>query len=158
MAADVPPMTIAMPTAVAPAPGFAWAGPYVGAMGSVNFCGGYCWGLVGGQFGNNWVSGAVLTGLEVQAGAWFSGDIGGFTQINARLGYILGNAVVYAEVGIGNYWPGLGGDGPYADVGGGVEFGLGPSLSIFGEVKFERVFFGADTIRTEAGLNFHIGN
>ena len=159
IAADVPVMPVLTPTVVAapPAPGFDWAGPYVGVNGGAAFCGGYCWGLVGVDAGYNWVSGSMLYGIEAQAGAYLY--LGPYVHATARAGYLIGpRALVYAEAGFGAYVPPWG-DGLYILGGGGIELAVGERFSVFGEVKAEWVFVHPYVdVRAEGGIHWHIGN
>ncbi|MGV8841120.1 MAG: hypothetical protein ACWA6X_12555 [Bauldia sp.] len=151
LAADVGPISLpATPPAVPlpSPPGFSFAGPYVGAYG----------GSVLGEFlqagiqgGFNFVRGPILIGAEAQVGAAFGGGLAFDGALNARLGAVLGERIlVYGEGGIefvGGFVYG---------VGGGVEIGIGQSISVFVEAKALGVL-GApiSAIGVQGGINWH---
>jgi hypothetical protein len=164
MAADVmAPIAATPPPPAAPiaAPGFDWAGLFIGAFGSVNFETGLglSWYNAGGQIGYNFVRGSMLVGATLQAGGWFVPGCcsGALIQGNARVGFVRDRLLIYALAGIGTYPPGS----PHVDVGAGVEVAAGDRLSVFGEARYEYFVGGGPPphfIRLEFGLNLHPGN
>ena len=167
MAADVPPMVIN--TAPPPPPvvvvqqGFDWAGPYVGAYAGRIFWfddgTDFTWAdwLFGGQAGYNIVFGRLLAGVEFRAGVIDNfGDLAFEGGATVRAGVILGDRVlVYAEVGLGT----VAFNEPFWTFGGGVEIGIGRSLSVFAEAAV-RDYIGEDGLEFMilGGVNFHLGN
>jgi hypothetical protein len=186
LAADVVPIVAPVEVvAPPPPPAFSWNGPYVGVFGvglifpaceeeiksgasslsEQEYC---CWDIpniygAGAQLGFNVVRNSFLIGAEVQVGAvfppYFEGPLFAVAA-NARAGFILGEKVLlYAEAGIGTT---VNPEIRFTTVGGGVEFGIGDRLSLFGEVK--AVMFpdgpigGHDrAIMGQIGLNIHLG-
>ena len=147
-AADIPMAPVAPPPPPAPvAPVFDWAGPYAGVYGGFFFGPGLI--QTGVQAGYNFVSGGFLAGIEASAGAVISGGIGFEGTLNARLGAILGSRVLlYAEAGFGYIVP----PGAFLiSVGGGAEFAVGQSASVFAEAKW---YGGGITV--QGGLNWHL--
>jgi hypothetical protein len=155
LAADFsPPPAPPSPAPAAPA-GFNWDGSYAGL-----YAGAYLgFGLqTGVSIGTNVVLGSsLLFGFEGQVGAIFLAPPTVFeADLNARLGFIAGaddRALFYGEGGIGfaggaGFWTG----------GGGLEFGIGRSVSIFAEGKFAGTFGGGfNGILVQGGVNWHFG-
>lgn len=160
-AADIAPVVPPAPPVVAvppPAVVFDWAGAYVGAAMDYFVCQGPCWINLDLHAGTNLVFGRVLAGFEVGAGYWnnFS-DAGWLVDFTARAGVVLGRVLPYAKAGFTVY-------GPlpvvnYVVLGGGVELGIGRSLSVFAEFTTERDIGGGPwTPGVGVGVNWHLGN
>ncbi len=153
-AADLTPIMPApvAPAPTMPAPTFSWGGIYVGGYGGYLFGPGYP--QLGAQVGYNFVSGAFLAGAEVQAGALFAGGIAFEGNLNARAGVLLGGSVLlYGEAGVGTI-----AFGPFTyTFGGGAEFAVGHSASLFVETKGLGIFGGSCcAITVQGGLNWHL--
>ncbi|MCC6735351.1 MAG: hypothetical protein IT534_04405 [Bauldia sp.] len=152
-AAEVGPINLpATPPAVPlpPPPGFSFAGPYVGAyFGRLVAESAFQAGLQGGF---NFLRGPFLVGAEAQLGAAFGGGFAFEADLNARLGFVLGERfLVYGEGGIG-YISGV----PVYTAGGGVEIGVGQSFSVFGEAKALGPLGGPIlSLTVQAGINWH---
>ena len=152
LAADFGPIVLpATPPAVplATPPGFSFAGPYVGTYGGRLVDEAFQAGIQGGF---NFVRRHFLIGAEAQVGAAFGGGLAFEGDLNARLGVILGERfLVYGEGGIGL----LSGMAIYT-AGGGVEIGLGQSLSVFAEAKaVGELGQPVETFQIQGGINWH---
>jgi hypothetical protein len=133
------------PMVVAPA-GFDWSGPYAGAAVLIP---GFA---VEGHFGVNFVRGSLLFGIEGLAGFVVGGGGAFIFGGSAKAGFLLGptqRIAVYATA-LAAFT-----GGTSVVVGGGVAFGLGDRLSVFGEGLYN-IAATAGGIR--AGVNFHFGN
>jgi len=151
-AADVGPTALpATPPAVPlpPPPGFTFAGPYVGTYGGLMIGEAYQGGIQGGF---NFVRGPILVGAEAQVGVTYNGGFGFEGNLNARVGAVLGDRILaYGEAGVGII---LG--TPIYTAGGGVELGLGRSLSVFAEAKAVGAFGSPfSTFQVQGGINWH---
>ena len=157
MAADVPPVVVApLPPPVAA--GFDWDGAYVGvSAGAFAVAPPTVW-LFGVGAGYNLVIDGFFVGAEAKASVFkfFPGGPLTFSnaQVRARVGILAGdNALVYALAGVG--WGGA----PIWSAGGGVEFGVGDSMSIRAEAYILRAFGGGGPPAViSLGVNFHPGN
>jgi hypothetical protein len=163
LAADIAPVVVPpapAPVIVSPpAPVFDWAGVYFGARGTYFTCDGPCWINVDGHAGFNFVAGdRFLVGVEIGAGYWSNfGDDGWLAAFSARTGVILGRFLAYGRAGFTVYGPATVQD--WILLGGGVEVGLGRSLSVFAGFTAERDTAGGGFYPgVEAGVNFHLGN
>lgn len=158
LAADifVPPVAPPAPTAV---PVFSWAGSYAGVYGGVYFP--FAW-QAGVTVGHNFVSGSLIYGIEAQAAIASNPMLTNFTaDLTARVGAAVGSAdraLVYVEGGVGTVFT----VGPYLSIGGGVEFAVTDSLSVFAEAKaIAAVGLGPqlfDVFGFTAGVNWHFGH
>lgn len=159
MAADLTPIMTTPTTTVTapPAAAFAWAGPYAGISGSMDFCGGWCWVNANANVGYNFVSGSMLFGAQGTVGYWWNGSSDSWLiGASARAGYIFGNALAYAKVGYIGYGPTS--ISNYYTITGGLELGIGQAVSLFAEGGVEREFGGGTWYpRVEVGLNWHFG-
>lgn len=159
LAADVAPIVPPAPPPVvvaAPVPVFDWSGPYVGTRAETLFCSGLCWVNLDVHAGYNIVVGRFLVGLEAGAGSYVLSGQGYSLGASARAGLVLGRALAYGKAGILAYGPGT--PSYYLTFGGGIEVGVGRSLSVFVGVTAQRSFGGGLYPGIEAGLNFHFGN
>ncbi|MCW5715707.1 MAG: hypothetical protein KIT43_14440 [Bauldia sp.] len=152
-AADVGPIALpATPPAVPlpPPPGFSFAGPYVGTYGGMLV--GESAFQAGLQGGFNFVRGPLLVGAEAQVGVLFGGGIGFEADLNARVGAVLGERfLVYGEGGIGLF-----AGTPIYTAGGGVEIGIGQSISVFAEAKAVGALGSPiSTFQVQGGINWH---
>jgi len=157
-AADIAPGTIQTTPAMA-APGFSWAGPYIGIAGRSVVCITIC--VVSNTYelglraGTNIVRGRFLGGVSGELGVYYDTVLGAYfyAEANARAGVLLGErAVLYAQAGAGFL------EGPYLTAGGGLEFALNERISIYGEFMpqwYMPGFFGPD-LRYGLGVNFHL--
>lgn len=161
MAADVPPLVVA-PIAPPPpvAASFDWAGLYVGAYGGaffeVNPIEREFW-VFGGQAGFNIrFGGAALAGIELRAGLADDGAVAFEAALSGRLGVILGDKVLlYGEAGVWFVAPSV----FLWTAGGGVEVGLGRSVSLFAEAALIGNIGGTCCgLLITGGINFHPGN
>jgi len=137
---------------------FSWGGSYAGAYGGVFFP--FVW-QAGVTIGHNFVRGSLIYGVEVQAGIAANGMGYAFeVDLNTRVGAAVGDTdrvLVYGELGVGAF---VNSGGPYVSFGGGVEFALTDSLSVFAEAKALAAFSGppgVDVVLFQAGLNWHFG-
>jgi outer membrane immunogenic protein len=155
-AADIPPIIPPpSPPPPPPAPTFDWTGPYVGIYG------GHILSTprnqAGVQAGFNIARGALLAGVELQAGAMFAGGTVVFEgNLNGRLGAVLGDRfLLYGEAGVGTI-----GFSTYTyTFGGGAEVAIADAISIFAEAKGLGAFGGGCCVTTvQVGLNWHPGN
>jgi opacity protein-like surface antigen len=159
-AADIPaPIAVTPPAPPPPpapmAPAFDWSGPYVGAFGGFVF-GATSWWQAGAVIGINMVRGNFLAGLEAELGAAYGGGFAFEGYANGRLGFVLGSRVLlYAEAGAGGVFPAL---GFLWNAGGGMEIGIGQSMSLFveGNALFAAPAAYVGTA-VQAGLNWHVG-
>jgi opacity protein-like surface antigen len=152
LAADVGPIVLPStppPVPLAPPPGFSFAGPYVGTYGGLLVDEAFQAGIQGGF---NFVRGHVLIGAEAQVGVVFGGRLAFEGDLNARLGVILGERfLVYGEGGIGLF-----AGTPIYTAGGGVEIGLGQSLSVFAEAKaVGELGQPLSAFQVQGGINWH---
>jgi hypothetical protein len=135
------------------APGFDWAGAYVGA--NAGWWRGSPW-TVGVQAGYNFVFNRVLVGIEGRFD--YAGGFAPPMYVAAagRVGFLIGDrALLYAQAEIGTAIGGLAGWG----AGGGIEFGVGRSVSIFAESLVYGAFGGVCCgVSVVGGLNWHPGN
>jgi opacity protein-like surface antigen len=154
------------PVSVPPPPaptGFDWAGAYVGTFTNPVFrFNPWTFGFLqsGVQVGYNFVNGNLLFGIEGQVHALYTpspfmfGAVEGV--LTARLGAVIGEqTLAYAETGV-LFSPAT--STTVFLTGGGLEVGLGESVSLFGEAK---AFFCCGTtrgIQFSFGLNYHFGN
>ncbi len=151
LAADIyvpPPAAPAPP----PAPAFSWEGSYAGAYVSYFIPGGPVG--VGMTVGHNFVSGSLVYGIEAQLGGFFAVGFDFSASLTARAGVAVGatdRALLYGEAGV--QFIGGGGPGFLVTAGGGIEFAITDSLSIFTEAK--AVFGGATGVIATGGLNWH---
>lgn len=151
IAADLPTVGTAPPPPPPMATHFGWDGKYLGVftMASIPF---YPTLVLGGTFGWNMVRGNLVAGAEIDA---FVGAIPTFfagAHAHGRLGFLVGDrAMLYGLAGVG--WSGL----PFWSYGGGVEFALRDTKSIFVDVAQWRPFGGGPppAIIVNAGINFH---
>lgn len=131
---------------------FSWTGPYAGAFGGYDFTLGGA--IAGVQFGYNFAVGNFLAGFEVETIYPIFGSTIVDARLNARVGAVLGGSfLAYAEAGIGS-WVVV----PVWTIGGGVEFAVNNSISVFAEG--EAIFaIGGGYIGTQvtAGINYHPG-
>ena len=105
------------------------------------------------QGGYNFVRGPLLIGAEAQLGALYDTTTFAFeAALNVRLGAVLGERLlVYTEAGVGL----LAGTTIYT-AGGGVEIGVGQSLSVFAEAKAVGTIGGPfGTYLVQGGINWH---
>ena len=138
----------------APVPSFGWAGPYLGAHGGAFFDSAFVFGnwRAGLQAGYNFVFNNMLVGIEgavaaqIHSGPTFAFD----AALTGRFGVLLGgSALLFAEVGVGV-------PGPAWVAGGGVEFAIDSSLSVFGKALALGGFGGGfDGTLVHVGLNWH---
>jgi opacity protein-like surface antigen len=109
------------------------------------------------QAGFNIARGALLAGVELQAGAMFAGGTVVFEgNLNGRLGAVLGDRfLLYGEAGVGTI-----GFSTYTyTFGGGAEVAIADAISIFAEAKGLGAFGGGCCVTTvQVGLNWHPGN
>ena len=160
MAADLTPIMPAVTPAPAPppAPSFNWAGLTIGIDGAYHNCG-IClyWGTALGEVGYNWVNGSLLYGVQLGAGAFIGPipPVAPVVSLDARVGYILGNALLYAEGGGGKYF---GGGDFYLGAAGGVELAVGQAMSVYAEAGADKFFGGPWVWNVGGGLRFHPGN
>ncbi len=156
-AADLTPAYTPWPPVVAPAPyvpapSFDWSGPYVGAYG------GYMFGLgaiqFGAQAGYNFMLGQTfVAGIEGQVGGLYAGGFAAEANVNARLGAVLGQALLYGEAGVGIIYP----VAWTWNAGGGIEFAVSNSMSVFAETKYIGTFGGGPLgVTVQGGLNWHL--
>ncbi len=159
MAADpilpAPPPVVAAPP---PAPGFDWAGPYVGAQAGVFLQGGFDSWTNFVQAGYNVVFNRVLVGVDGQLGHYFVfspfATLELFGALNVRLGGLATDQVVpYAEAGLLYDF----GAGLFWTAGGGLEFAVGNAVSLFGEA-FGLFAGGYVGTQIQFGVNWHPGN
>lgn len=160
-AADVSPVVIPAPAPIvvvpAAVPAFDFAGAYVGTKAALMLCDGVCWLNVQGQAGYNIVAGRFLAGIELAAGAYLLDGTGAALSATARAGVVLGRVLAYGKAGITMYGPAP--FSSYLVLGGGVELGIGQSLSVFAGFTAERSFGGGTFYPgIEAGVNFHFGH
>lgn len=153
MAADIPtPVAPPPPPAPMAPPAFSWSGPYIGAFAGYDTT---LTGVIDGvQFGYNFEFGNFLAGLEVETiYPTFGGTIVD-ARLNARVGAVLGDVLlIYGEAGIGSWVV-----APVWTIGGGIEYAIGQSISLFAEG--EAVFvMGGGYVATQitAGVNYHAG-
>lgn len=159
LAADFEPVVPPPPVVVVPAavPAFDWAGPYVGTRAELMLCSGICWLNLDAHAGFNFVAGRFLAGVELGAGGYLLDGEGYMLRATARAGLVLGRALAYGKAGVIVYNPGS--PSYYATVGGGIELGIGQSLSVFAGVTVQRRIGGGDIAPGfEVGVNFHFGN
>jgi len=152
-AADIP-MAPAPPPPPPAAPSFDWSGPYVGALaGWVVGPGPY----LGAQIGYNFDMGGYVVGLEARAGSPVLGFLP-YGTLSGRAGVALGatdNILLYGAAGVG-FAPG---PGFFYTFGGGVEFAVSDSVSIFTEARGIGIFTGGCCgALVQGGVNFHFGN
>jgi len=142
------------PSPYVPAPSFDWSGPYVGAYGGYMFLAGFA--QAGVQAGYNFMLGPTfLAGIEAQAGGiWAFPGLAGEANLNARVGAAFGNVLVYGEAGAGLIYP----VAWTWNAGGGVEYALSNSVSLFGEAKAVGAFGGGLVgVSATGGVNWHFG-
>lgn len=143
------------PAPVASAPGgFAWGGVYAGAFAAyVSPVGAWA---AGGTLGFNLTAGAVLVGLEAQAGAAFLAPALWAAGVNARVGVVAGGWLLYVEAGAATTLPLPG--AWTASAGAGVEVALGRSVTAFAEAKAVLGLPGLGYLGyvVQGGLNFHL--
>jgi hypothetical protein len=155
LAADTGP--ILLPATPPPAPvtaapdGFSFAGPYAGVYGGRILDAVWHSGI---QAGFNFQRGALLVGVEAQAGVGFP-PAGLEANLDLRAGLVIADRLlIYGEAGVGLLRT-AGGD-PFYSYGGGVEIGIGQRFSIFGEGRLLTEFgTGAWGVTVQAGINWH---
>jgi hypothetical protein len=159
MAAD--PIIIPPPAPPPPAPVmYDWGGFYGGIhTGALIVYGG------GVQAGFNIQRGKVVFGFGGRfGGTAFTGTTLLYAGAGGRIGVAAGdtgNWLIYAN-GAGGiiFTPGVG-SAPFALFGGGVEYGVTPRVSVFGEINGAAVFGGGGGCcfgMVAGGVNFHFGN
>lgn len=159
MAADIPVMVppMAPPVIVVPPPaGFDWQGVYVGGVLSLGVDPSpFAVGIigVGGQVGFNIVRGSLLFGPVLRAGVVF-GPNALVVSGGARAGVLVGaedRLLIYGGAALA-YIPA--GPGLVTTAGGGVEFGIGERLSIYGETRV-LISGGVGCCIVMTGVNLH---
>jgi opacity protein-like surface antigen len=154
LAADLPPMVAPAPPAPPPpmAMHFDWAGKYVGVFAIVPIFPFYPAAILGGSFGWNMVRGNIVAGVEVEAFATVFPTILFGAQAQGRVGFAMGDrALLYGTAGVG--WSGV----PFWSYGGGLEFAMRETRSLFVEVAQWRPFVAGPppALVLTLGMNFH---
>ncbi len=156
-AADMPMMVAptAPPPVIVPAPGFDWAGTYVG--GNFSWIGGP---VAGAQFGFNSVNGRMVYGAEAGLGVVTFSPVFQ-ASARARAGVLIGDQerlLLYGTGGLVFYFGGT--TQLLWTVAGGVEFALGDRISVFAEAGIigSVAPFGCCAFPgLRGGVNFHLG-
>ncbi len=137
----------------APVP-FDWGGFYVGGYAGFAFLPGAGGSNQAGlRLGYNFVNGRFVSGIETRTGiAYAAGGGGADLAVAGRAGFLIHESVLlYGVTGMG--WSGA----LYYFSGGGVEFGMGPQLSLF----LDASVFGAPALGlccgglVKAGIAWH---
>jgi hypothetical protein len=146
--ATLPPLPVTAP---------AFAGPYWGSSGGVGGFSGIPnrFPVAGTQFGYNVGLNALRVGVEIETETWFfpNPPPAIHTFINARAGFVIGrNIFLYGQFGIGSTLPNQ--QDPSIAAGGGVEFAVSQSTTIFAE--FRTVLApGGRAWRIVGGVNYY---
>jgi hypothetical protein len=156
-AADPSPVT-SQAVGVVPvaAPGFSWAGPYIGVAGTYVTCPACSGAEIALRAGYDFTFGRFLAGANVEAFVATDGVIvvPGF-EANGRFGAVLGERVLaYVQAGVG-YFTGFG--STYFTAGGGVAVALGSRASIYGEVTPYWINPVSTVWRFSLGVDWHFG-
>jgi opacity protein-like surface antigen len=133
---------------------FDWEGPYVGLFVAGQSVGGFG---IGANLGVNvLLDSSFLAGIEGEI-EWLSNPSAWQAQVDARLGFVVDPAVIYALLGVGtNSFTGL-----YVPAGVGVEFAVADNLSLKAEYEYhwdvtdDVLIVDESAHVVKVGLNWH---